>query len=155
MTTATIRKIPQSELSEQQLAAAAMLASGKTGKATAEALDVSEGTVSRWRQQPAFEAAVNRVLTDAHDAARDRMRSLVTAAMDIIAGAMDDPDVPAKDRLSAAFKVLDLCGVGDLAREPVGPVDPETVEAERHIAAMAEKNQRAQREFNAEHGIGV
>lgn len=124
------------ELKENQLIAVQLVASGKQGRVIAETLQIAEETVSRWRQLPAFEAGLNTLLRDARDTARERLRGLMGVALDTIEGAMVSPDLSAKDRLQAAFKVLDMCGIKDLASAGIGPCDIEAVEHERKMVAM-------------------
>lgn len=115
------------ELNENQLAAVQLVACGKQGKMIAETLQVTEETVSRWRQLPVFEAAVNTLLQDAREAARERLRALVSTVLDTIEGAMVSVELSDKDKLIAAFKVLDMCNIKDLASETIGSGDPDTV----------------------------
>lgn len=118
-------------LNENQLVAVQLVASGKQGKLIAKTLQVTEETVSRWRQLPVFEAAVNTLLQDAREAARERLRALVSTALDTIEGAMESTELSDKDKLSAAFKVLDMCNIKDLASAAIGPGDVEAIERGR------------------------
>ena len=45
-------------------------------------------------------------------------------------------DLSAKDRLQAAFKVLDMRSIKDLASAGIGPCVAEAVEHERKMVAM-------------------
>ena len=65
-----ISKQSQTELSEIQQRGALLVAAGQTDRQAAEMLNITESTVSRWRQEPAFTAAVNAALQDAHEVAR-------------------------------------------------------------------------------------
>lgn len=126
------------ELNENQLVAVQLVASGKQGKLIAETLLVTEETVSRWRQLPAFEAAVNTLLRDAREAARERLRALVSTALDTIEGAMVSAELSAKDKLSAAFKVLEMCNIKDQASANIGPCDPDAVHKKNMSLIMME-----------------
>ena len=113
-------------LKENQLQAVTMTASGQRGCDIAESLAVSRETVSRWRQLPEFQAAVNTMLRDAQNATRDRLRGLAGKALDTVEEVLQDKAVPASERLKAAFKVLDLCGAESAANEP-GLTDSEKI----------------------------
>jgi transposase-like protein len=51
---------PHHELADRQIAAARLLALGRTVRATAAEVGVEEHTVTRWRRQPAFQSEVGR-----------------------------------------------------------------------------------------------
>ena len=57
-------------LSPRQVLAAQMLAQGRRGIEVAKALNVSEETVSRWRQRPEFQALMRELLRETIDATR-------------------------------------------------------------------------------------
>jgi len=98
-------------LTELQQRAVELVASGQTNRQIAEALDNSEFTVSRWRQEPAFVAAVNAMLRDSQEAARERLRALAGEALDVIEASLADAELSPGERLKAAFKVIELVGI--------------------------------------------
>lgn len=67
-----------SELSEKQLRAITLLTAGQHGASVAETLNVTPQTVSRWRQQPKFLAALNQNKQIAIQAAIDHMQAHVS-----------------------------------------------------------------------------
>jgi len=99
-------------LNKKQLLAIPMVANGMTGKAIAMELKVTEETVSRWKKIPEFQAAVNTILKDAMDSARERLRGLIGKALNTLGDAIDGDELPQKDKVNAAFKILTLCDVG-------------------------------------------
>ncbi len=116
-------------LSENQQRAVELVASGQTNRQIAETLDNSEFTVSRWRQEPGFIAAVNEILRDSREAARERLRSLVGKAVDTIEASLNDAELSASERLKAAFKIIELVGIH--ADEPIGPVSADVIKHQR------------------------
>ena len=68
-------------LTAQQWQAVALLVAGKRGVEVAEALGVTQETVSRWRNSPMFAAALNQALRDAYSASIGEIRSLVKDAV--------------------------------------------------------------------------
>lgn len=126
-------KKPQPQpLTEQQQQAALLIAAGGMNATVGEAVGVSEWTVSRWRQQPEFQAGVNTILRDAKAAARERLRSLVGAALDVVETSLTDAQLAPRERLQAAFHVLTLINLA--AGDPIGPTVPEEIERRRRKA---------------------
>jgi hypothetical protein len=107
-------------LSEAQQLAVQMVVTGKPGVAIAKALEITPETVSRWRQLPEFQAAVNALLLDARDSMRERMRGMCTLALDTVEASLQDPELSKKDKITAAFKVLELCSVKDVTSSKIG-----------------------------------
>ncbi len=112
-------KEPQG-LSEAQQLAVLMAVNGKQGTAIAETLGITPETVSRWRQLPEFKAAVNALLLDARDSIRERMRGMCALALDTVEASLNDPELSKKDKITAAFKVLEMCSVKDVASSKIG-----------------------------------
>ncbi len=118
-------------LNESQLLGAQLLAAGESGKVVAEKLNVAPETISRWRKQPEFEAYVNALLLDAHEATENRLRGgVATQALDVVESLLQDPEVPARVKLSAALKILEMVGA---CHEKIGPTDAEEV-VQHHAA---------------------
>jgi len=69
------------ELAPRQVRAAVMLVEGRRGKDVAEALNVSEESVSRWRHRPEFEALMRELLQQHVDAVQLGMISLTSEAI--------------------------------------------------------------------------
>ena len=99
------------KLTTQHTRAIELLALGETGRSTAQKLGVSEETVSRWKSDFDFMAALNSLLQDNKEAVQARLRSLSDVALQTIESVMRDPETPAKEKLSASFKVLELTSI--------------------------------------------
>ncbi len=96
-------------MNEKQEQAILLLAQGKMCQEIAETLNVTAKTVSVWRADPEFRAALNQYLANIKAAHSERLRSLCGLAL-------NDEGLSPKDRLAASFKVLELCKV-----EPIKP----------------------------------
>jgi Helix-turn-helix of insertion element transposase len=79
------------ELKPQQATAVDLLVSGLTETAAAEAIGVSRVTLWRWKQEPAFEAELNRRRQELWLASVDRLRSLVPKALDSLEAELEGP----------------------------------------------------------------
>ena len=99
------------KLTPQHYKAVEYLATGMNVKSVAEELGIAAETVSRWRADFNFQAALNVILEDAQQTAKDRLRHLAGVALDTIEAVLTDSEAPAKDRLTAALKVLELTKV--------------------------------------------
>jgi hypothetical protein len=106
-----------------QQSAIDLLASGKTDTEAAELLQLSRVTVTKWRlYSPTFQAALNQRRSAVWGAGVDRLRSLVSKALDALADELDNRDNP--DRLKAAVEVLKLARLPSVYTG-IGPTDPE------------------------------
>ena len=85
-----------------------LLASGATVKGVAKELGIAPETVSRWRGDFDFQAALNALLEEARQSTKDRLRHLSSVALDAIEAVLLDEEAPHKDRVTAAFKILEL-----------------------------------------------
>lgn len=97
-------------LTPKQRRALAELASGATWADAAQAAGVTMRTMHRWRNHPAFVAAMRRVTRGAlHDAARRLMgnaETAVDALIELAGGGDDDDDIAEGVRLRAADLLL-------------------------------------------------
>lgn len=127
-------------LNENQLMAAAMLATGTKAVTVAQTLKITEETICRWRQLPPFRAAINQIHVEAMQAISDRLRHMGGVALEAIEDVLADPNTPHRERLVAAFKVLELMGGGALLRN-IGPTAIEGIVADdRKTKMFAELN---------------
>jgi len=108
-------------LTEKHKIAAQLLSTGVTVAATAKKVDVAAETVSRWRSDYDFQAEVNSLLVEAKAVTTERLRALTVAALDCVEAVMLDDLAPPKDRLTAAFKVIELCKVSP---KQIGSTNP-------------------------------
>ncbi len=111
----------RSRLSEEQERAAALLAEGKMSAEVTKEVGTDAATIETWWEDAHFVAAVNRKRKEAWWAARDRLRALVSKAVDALERALDEGDV------RAATEVLKAAGVYGKVEAPSGEVDPELV----------------------------
>ena len=120
---------------EQELAIARLL-EGATDAEAAEAAGVTRQTVNTWRNRnPVFMAELNarrRALWDAH---QDRMRRLISRALDVLEEDMaDDSQSPESRRLRQAAAVPILRAAAGL--NPDGPVNAGEIEAQQRTQEM-------------------
>ena len=73
-------------LRPRQVIAASLLVQGRRGKDIAAALGVSAETVSRWRQQPEFQAFMHRLLQETIDRTKLGLVSLCAESIDCMRG---------------------------------------------------------------------
>lgn len=124
-------------LSPPKAAAVELLALGKTDTDAAEAVGVTRQTVNGWRHNdPAFVAEVNRRRSELWDEAHNRLRAMVTRALEVIEKALEGRLITA---LPAAVHVLRAVKVYGEVGAPAGPTTPEAVLARQ---AEAEARQR-------------
>lgn len=96
-------------LKSNQLAAIPLLAAGMRANAVAKTVGVTAETVSRWRREPAFKAALEEEHYDALEATRCHMRAALPKAMEFVTQLIGNEKAHMKHRLDAAKKVLDQC----------------------------------------------
>lgn len=99
------------KLNEKQHAAITLLALGKTGKEVAEELSVTPKTITTWRTDPEFRAAINQCLKEYREVQSRRFSSLCDKAITTIEESIDNSTLKPEDKLKAAFKILELCKV--------------------------------------------
>lgn len=99
------------KLTPQHYKAIELLAMGGNNKSVAERLDIAPETVSRWRSDFEFQAAMNKIIDEAQKTAKDRLRHLSGVALETIENVLLDKETPPRDRMTAAFKILELTQV--------------------------------------------
>lgn len=113
------------KLSPQHHQAVILLSEGLNNKEVAERLTVAPETISRWKADFNFQAELNAVLKADHEAQADKLRRLNGVALDTIEEVMLDSDAPHRDKLTAAFKVLEIT---NLRKKPIGSSNPSTLQ---------------------------
>lgn len=109
------------QLNDKQLRALDELAAGRTDTAVAASVGVHRTTVTRWRLYNApFAAALNRRRAALRDASADRLRSMVTKALDRIEHEIED----GPDGAKIALKVIELANAST-----IGPTTTQDVAA--------------------------
>lgn len=136
MTSAARNRTEPQTLTEQQILAAGMVATGETGREIAEALQISEGTVSRWRQRPEFKAYVNQLLAESDECVKNRLRALSDTALNTIETVMRDRNASPADRLKAALAVLDKVSL-----QEIGSSNPQAIAQQQMFSTLAEQLQ--------------
>ena len=105
-------------MNEKHQQAILLFSAGKSCVEVANELNVTPKTISMWRSSPEFRAELNSHLLDIKQANSERLRSMCMKALTTVETVMLDEATPAKERLSAAFKILEL-----------GKVSPDTIES--------------------------
>ena len=132
------RKPQGGNLSVEQLNAIDILVQGKTDQETALAVGVARETVTRWRNDnPHFAGELNKQRRLIWSTGQDRLRSLVSKALDTIEAGLDAGDT------KTAVEVLKAVGLYGQVKPPSGPMDAELVLWEKAKEwALAELNRK-------------
>lgn len=110
---------PKIELTEQQITAVDLLATGSNLTAVAEKLGVARQTVSEWRNHHAgFIAQLNLRRQEIWCQHSDKLRALIAPALDAL-----ESELLGENRLQAALAILKLAG----SQQPTGSTDPHEV----------------------------
>jgi len=125
------------ELSDQQRQCIGMMLQGMAQVDIACELDIAQETISRWKQSPSFLAVLNQGRLDSYQAVTERLRSLATKAVDVLAEELASDHRPA--RVEAAKFILRAVDLADL---PVDTrTDPTVIAAdyakEQQLAALS------------------
>ena len=108
------------KLNAQHHKAIILLSEGLNNKEVAERLGLAPETISRYKADYDFQAALNAELTANREAQRDKLRSLTSEALNSIQSVLMDEATPPRDKLTAAFKILELTG---LKHQSIGSID--------------------------------
>jgi hypothetical protein len=93
-------------LSPQQWQAISLLVAGKRQADIAREIDVSEETLSRWRNSPIYGAALNQAVRDSYSSTIGLVRDAVADAVMAIRGCLQSGDD--KVRLAAALALVKM-----------------------------------------------
>ena len=140
-----------SRLSVEQLNAIDILVQGRTDQETAATVGVARETVTRWRNDnPHFAAQLNRQRRLIWSNSHDRLRALVSKAVDTLDAALQNGDA------RAAVEVLKAVGLYGQVQPPSGPEDADLVlSAEaREWAELEFKKQRPSIDPTTEFTLG-
>jgi hypothetical protein len=123
------------QLSPEQETAIALILTGQTDQAIADAVGVTRQTVNGWRNHhPEFMAVLNQQRAVIWEGHVERLRGLATGAIDTLAAALQDDDP--KEQRAAGVHVLKACGLYGQSLQPVGLIDAAEIE---HEATRAQK----------------
>lgn len=113
------------KLTIQQQNAIDILVTGCSDKDTADKVGVNRSTITRWRlYHPAFQAELNAQRAAVWGTAKEKLRSLIPEAVDILAQALHDPDN--EDRAKLALDLIKAVGASN-ELDRVGSIDPEAI----------------------------
>jgi len=119
------------QISIQQQNAIDLLVQGKSDRETAEAIGVSRQTVTNWRNNDTvFIAELNKQRKAVWGAQVDRIRYLISAALDVLEEDLKDADNK-QLRQKAAIHILQAVGLYGQSLKPDGEDTPEGVEAQK------------------------
>ncbi|MDX2425518.1 MAG: hypothetical protein QNK15_04610 [Cycloclasticus sp.] len=124
------------KLNAQHQHAIILLSEGQNNKAVAETLNIAPETLSRWKSDYHFQAQLNSLLTANHEAQADKLRRLSGVALDTIEQVMQDNEALHRDKLTAAFKVLELT---KLRQSNLGSINPETLQQQQKESELLGK----------------
>lgn len=91
---------------KKEVVMASLLQTGSIQE-TAKATSVSETTIWRWMQDPAFNEEYTRLKRQALQTAVNRLQSIANEAVEVLRNVMQDEENPAGSRVTAAKAVLD------------------------------------------------
>lgn len=137
------RELALVRLTREQEQAATLVAEGRAASEAAREVEIDAETIAAWQADPRFVAEVNRRGQAAWSGVQDRLRSLVSRAVDALEEAVDRGDV------RAAVEVLKAAGVYGNVGAPRGETDPELVMV-RQAEAWAETELAKQRPVTGE-----
>jgi len=118
------------KLTAQNHRAIELLAAGNNGKDTAEKLNLTQETISRWRGDFDFRARLNDILMDNQEAVGERLRQLSTLALETLEITLKDDQTPARDKITASLKVLELAKV---TPQKIGSSDAKTLQKKHTV----------------------
>ena len=113
------------ELSDRQQLAMPLVVAGKADKEVADEVKVTRETVWRWRHQPEFIAALNTYRKEVFGATKERLRDLVTGAVEALAEGLADENP--RVRVQAAVHILKAAKLYGERLPPIGPTTTEAV----------------------------
>lgn len=93
-------------LTPQQWQAIGLLVSGRRQVDIAEELDIAPETLSRWKAQPVFAAALNLALRESYAATLGELRDARSEAVGVLRGLLESEDE--RTKLAAAKSILSV-----------------------------------------------
>ena len=100
-------KSTESPLTGQQVQCIGQLVTGRRQSLIAAELGIAEETISRWKNEPPFQAALNAAIQESFMAVVGATREAATEALDTVRNLMQNA-VGENIRLSAAMQILRL-----------------------------------------------
>ncbi|MEP1471954.1 MAG: helix-turn-helix domain-containing protein [Halieaceae bacterium] len=128
-------------LSCKKLQAIPLLAKGTNGKKVAEIIDVSAQTISEWKNDPVFEAALNSTKWEILKSAVDKLRAGAALAAEELTNIIQHAESD-ETRRKACLDVLNLVGISDPQQGALGlfigstdPLDIKTLKSDVPLSA--------------------
>lgn len=118
-------------MNEKQQQAILLMAEGRMCQEVAEALGVTPKTISQWRADLEFKAALHQHLHNIRESHSEKLRNLQGLALKTIEDCLNDQELPAKDKLAAAFKTLEL---GKISITQPGSTNPGQLKLEDDLS---------------------
>ena len=110
------------ELTDRQLAAIELIASGATDTAVAEALHVNRRSVYRWRvEDPEFRAHLSKRRAELYANSVDRLRAMLNQALNTLEQQISDPYTTTSLRAARTLLVMARVGSAVAASEQNEP----------------------------------
>lgn len=94
------------ELNQQHYQAIFLLVTGRTAKQAALELELNAHTITRWKQDPDFNLALQEAHSRVYDDAINKLTTIAGKCAEYLELVMDDPDVPTRTKLQAISIVL-------------------------------------------------
>ena len=116
------------KMNEKMFAAVTLLALGNSVKQTAERLAVTPKTITTWRGDPGFMAAVNQAMRDVREAQVRRLSTLADKALETIEDSFNNDLLKPEDKVKYSFKVLELCKIQP---EEIGETSADKIRVQR------------------------
>ncbi len=110
-------------LSPSQVKAATLLVSGMSATDVAKEIGIHPSTISVWKTDPQFESTMNVLLREQRDACKEKLRALGHDALSAIEEIMKNGKTPAKERLTAALKIVEMLGIENHSKTRIGKLD--------------------------------
>lgn len=124
---------PRYELKPRQFTALQALLHGETVTDAAEAAGVDRSTVHRWKKEPVFRAAFNRLRYATQKRIKDRLMHVAEHAAETALDAVQDGDA------GTAIQVLKGTGMLDGTPPDVGIMQPQLIEMDNAISEQRGK----------------
>ena len=121
------------KLSAKQLKALPLLANGVSQKEMAVTVEVAESTVSEWKRQPRFAAALNHLRREALEEARTRLQSNAVFFVESLLTLAKDAK---EERVRLEIIRTGLAAVGLLEADfaaGIGPTDADEIETKQKL----------------------
>ena len=127
-------KSTETPLTGQQVQCIGQLVTGRRQSLIAAELGIAEETVSRWKNEPVFQAALNAAIQESYMAVVGATRTAATEALDTVRNLMQNA-VGENIRLSAAMQILRLHSAFD-AGAPTLPTSAAEVDRAQRKARI-------------------